>query len=121
VLNISIPISQSIDSHAFISTLSRFQRQAAQDGDLELSIASIKNYESYSTLLDVLHWERTIGARFPGRKPLPYVTVMIRAIAEQLSISEDHVRQCRTVIKRCLKGERGSVPMLNRRKPRHIR
>jgi hypothetical protein len=95
-----------------MSDVRRIQQQVAHDLGIDSSAAGLPRHEAYVRMLDVLHLERAIKARFPSRSPTGLVARTIDAIANYLGIDADRVRKYRQAVSRCRRGHRAGVRIL---------
>jgi hypothetical protein len=104
------PVRGSDDIEAQIL---RIQSQAARDLGVDGSAVGLPRHEAYAQLLDVLHLERSIRARFPGpRAPRGLVNRIVAAVSDFLELEADRVQKYRKAIARCQRGDRAGVAIL---------
>jgi hypothetical protein len=90
----------------------QIQQQAARDLGVDGSAVGLPRHEAYAHVLDVLHLERSILARFPGRPPRGLVDRIVRAAVDHLGMQEDRVRKYRKAIAQCRRGDRARAAIL---------
>jgi hypothetical protein len=90
----------------------QIQQRAARDFGVDGSAVGLPRHEAYAHVLDVLHLERSILARFPGRPPRGLVDRIVRAAADHLGMQEARVRKYRKAIAQCRRGDRARVAIL---------
>jgi hypothetical protein len=89
------------------------QLHAVRELGVDESLAGLPHHQAYARMFDVLHLERTLGSRFPGRPtPRGLVSVVEQAAADQLGISPEQVRRHRKAVALCRKGQRQRVRWL---------
>lgn len=95
-----------------MSEVLRIQQKVARDLGMDRSAAGLPRHGAYAQMLDVLHLERAIRARFPDRAPVGFVSRITSALAENINIDADRVRKYRQAIARCRRGDRAKVRIL---------
>jgi hypothetical protein len=93
-----------------------FQRQGVRALGLDESLAGLPHHKGYASLFEVLHLERSVLGRLPGRRvPHGFATHVQGALAAGLAVSLAQVQKCRKAISACLRGQRGHVAWLHPR------
>ena len=112
-VNVHVPVYYPLTGEDDLTTrVQRIQQQAARDLGIDPSAAGLPRHGAYAQMLDVLHIERAVRARFVGRAPVGLVSRLTSVIAEHLGIDADRVRKYRQAIARCHRGDRARVPIL---------
>jgi hypothetical protein len=95
-----------------IRLVQQLQREKAMDLDLDASLPGLMHHSAYGAMFEVIHLERTIRSRFPGRAPRGLVGAIVDTAATHLSVGVDHIRRLRKAVSACRKGRRSQISWL---------
>jgi hypothetical protein len=88
------------------------QRQKAEALGVHRSLAGLAHHEAYAQIFRAIYLERAIRSRFAGGQPKGFVKHLVFAMAAEMGVGDDRVKQIRTAVKKCLAGRRDQVPWL---------
>jgi hypothetical protein len=87
-----------------------FQEARARRFDLPSGFGPIRLHERYAQMFRLIHLDRAIRSRFPGRAPRGLIAAVEAAVGEYLGgVSVEHVHRLRTTVAACCRGERAAT------------
>jgi hypothetical protein len=110
-LPLHYPLQSSED---LIRQVREFQAQAARRLGLDDSLAGLPHHEAYAGIFKVVHLERSIRSRFPGKPPWGLVGWIDNAAIKAFRREVDWVQKARKTATACRNGKRAEVAWLRR-------